>query len=262
MPFCTACGKQNPDDARFCSQCGTRLVAPEDPRRPARDRADRWTPQGDESTATITFGVPRRRPSTSDRQLSPVDAAAVDALPLGPRPAGRPARSGRGQPVPARHRPGQRRPPPGQPRSSSTTSPCRGGTPSSTARARSSPSATSAASTAPTSTATGSTGSSSRTATRSRSASTASSSSPDTRAADRAASRLILAGEDEHRGGPRPAAPGLPRHHHPEDPVPRGQGADQARAHARPATASSPPRTSTGCATSCGCSATTTCRSR
>ena len=25
MPFCTACGKQNPDDARFCSQCGTRL---------------------------------------------------------------------------------------------------------------------------------------------------------------------------------------------------------------------------------------------
>jgi pSer/pThr/pTyr-binding forkhead associated (FHA) protein len=29
MPFCTACGRQNPDDARFCSQCGTRLVAPE-----------------------------------------------------------------------------------------------------------------------------------------------------------------------------------------------------------------------------------------
>ena len=26
MPFCTACGKQNPDEARFCSQCGTRLV--------------------------------------------------------------------------------------------------------------------------------------------------------------------------------------------------------------------------------------------
>ena len=26
MPFCTACGRQNPDDARFCSQCGTRLV--------------------------------------------------------------------------------------------------------------------------------------------------------------------------------------------------------------------------------------------
>mgnify|MGYP003291651967 CR=1 FL=1 len=24
MPFCTACGRQNPDDARFCSQCGNR----------------------------------------------------------------------------------------------------------------------------------------------------------------------------------------------------------------------------------------------
>ena len=29
MPFCTACGRQNPDDARFCSQCGTRLVTAE-----------------------------------------------------------------------------------------------------------------------------------------------------------------------------------------------------------------------------------------
>jgi hypothetical protein len=27
MPFCTACGKQNPDDARFCARCGTKLVA-------------------------------------------------------------------------------------------------------------------------------------------------------------------------------------------------------------------------------------------
>ena len=26
MPFCTNCGHKNPDDARFCSQCGTRLV--------------------------------------------------------------------------------------------------------------------------------------------------------------------------------------------------------------------------------------------
>ncbi len=22
MPFCTECGRENPDDARFCSQCG------------------------------------------------------------------------------------------------------------------------------------------------------------------------------------------------------------------------------------------------
>ena len=30
MPFCTACGKQNPDDARFCAQCGTKLLAGDD----------------------------------------------------------------------------------------------------------------------------------------------------------------------------------------------------------------------------------------
>ena len=40
MPFCTACGKQNPDDARFCSQCGTRLVAADEAGR----RADRSRP--------------------------------------------------------------------------------------------------------------------------------------------------------------------------------------------------------------------------
>ena len=68
MPFCTACGKQNPDDARFCAQCGTKLLAGED-----------TGASPVESTATITFGVPDQRES-SDRQLSPVDAAAVDAL--------------------------------------------------------------------------------------------------------------------------------------------------------------------------------------
>ena len=70
MPFCTACGRQNPDDARFCSQCGTRLVAPE----PAVDPTD--------ATATISFAG-GEKVETSDRQLSPVDAAAVDALPVG-----------------------------------------------------------------------------------------------------------------------------------------------------------------------------------
>ena len=71
MPFCTACCKQNPDDARFCAQCGTKLHAGEDP-----------GPSPVETTATITFGAPDQRES-SDRQLSPVDAAAVDALPPG-----------------------------------------------------------------------------------------------------------------------------------------------------------------------------------
>ena len=75
MPFCTACGKPNPDDARFCAQCGTRLVA-------ADAGSSSSASDGVESTATITFGAPEKV-ETSDRQLSPVDAAAVDALPAG-----------------------------------------------------------------------------------------------------------------------------------------------------------------------------------
>ena len=78
MPFCTACGRQNPDDARFCSQCGTRLAAPE----PEGTHHSTPTPDSvSEGTATITFN--REKADTSDRQLSPVDAAAVDALPAG-----------------------------------------------------------------------------------------------------------------------------------------------------------------------------------
>lgn len=68
MPFCTACGRQNPDDARFCAHCGTRLV-----------NAGAGEPVG-ESTATIQINAVS---DTSDRQLNAVDAAAVDALPTG-----------------------------------------------------------------------------------------------------------------------------------------------------------------------------------
>ena len=71
MPFCTACGRENPDDARFCSQCGTKLVG-----------APAGEPTG-ESTATISLGIAREKTDTSDRALSAVDAAAVDALPPG-----------------------------------------------------------------------------------------------------------------------------------------------------------------------------------
>ena len=258
MPFCTACGKQNPDDARFCSQCGTRLVA--------RARAGRRPPAepAGEATATITFGAPATRPrpptgsstrSTPPRSTRCPPGHALLVVQRGP---------GAGQPVPARHRRGHRRPPPRQrdlPRRRDRLAPARGVPPRA---ARTSPSATSAASTAPTSTATGSTRSSSTTATRCRSASTASSSSPGTRSAlSRAAAPPASAsGADEHRGGPRPAAPGLPGRHHPQDPVPRGQGPDQARAdpgrlpqvlrRRRRAAALRPAR----------CSATTTCRSR
>ncbi len=75
MPFCTACGKQNPDDARFCSQCGTRLVA-------AGSASTEPAERPDESTETISIGM-GEKVETSDRQLNPVDAAAVDALPVG-----------------------------------------------------------------------------------------------------------------------------------------------------------------------------------
>ncbi|RYP87584.1 FHA domain-containing protein [Nocardioides guangzhouensis] len=75
MPYCTNCGEQNPDDARFCSQCGTRIVTAEaEPPVPAEPAV--------ESTATITFGAPDKAES-DDRGLNHADSAAVDALPRG-----------------------------------------------------------------------------------------------------------------------------------------------------------------------------------
>jgi pSer/pThr/pTyr-binding forkhead associated (FHA) protein len=68
MPFCTECGHQNPDGAKFCSNCGTRLAASEPPY---------------ESATTLSFGAPERGEAAAEAQLSPEDAAAVDALPQG-----------------------------------------------------------------------------------------------------------------------------------------------------------------------------------
>lgn len=79
MPFCTACGTQNPDDARFCAQCGTRLVTAGPPVPPAPSGGE----GGGDSTATIAIGLGGDKVETSDRQLNAVDAAAVDALPPG-----------------------------------------------------------------------------------------------------------------------------------------------------------------------------------
>ncbi len=94
MPFCTACGHQNPDDARFCAQCGTRVAGAAEPSNDPTPQAA-GSGEGDgETTATITLGstgshaAPGAGPSaeakndTSDK-LRPVDAAAVDALPPG-----------------------------------------------------------------------------------------------------------------------------------------------------------------------------------
>jgi pSer/pThr/pTyr-binding forkhead associated (FHA) protein len=66
MLLCTACGHANTDDARFCSQCGTRL-------EPVAAAAN-------ETTAAI--GAIRVE-SPEEGQLSDADAAAVDALPEG-----------------------------------------------------------------------------------------------------------------------------------------------------------------------------------
>ena len=79
MPFCTECGHKNPDDARFCSQCGRRLeqVAAAPGRSGAREAA------GD-TTSTITFGAPSKQHDLAEeRSLNDADSAAVDALPAG-----------------------------------------------------------------------------------------------------------------------------------------------------------------------------------
>ncbi len=87
MPFCTQCGRQNPDDARFCAQCGARLEgtgehpAPGAPATPGEGSPD---PTRGEATATIQIGASGvDKVETGDRALNPVDAAAVDALPVG-----------------------------------------------------------------------------------------------------------------------------------------------------------------------------------
>lgn len=73
MPFCTECGHQNPDDARFCSQCGKRLA-----QAPVAGGEEPG-----ETTATITFGAPSKEAEHQERMLNDADAAAVDALPAG-----------------------------------------------------------------------------------------------------------------------------------------------------------------------------------
>jgi pSer/pThr/pTyr-binding forkhead associated (FHA) protein len=85
MPFCTACGRQNPDDARFCAQCGTRLVSLEDTgSQPAVGAGAGQGASGSPSDSTITFRAPLKGGEhAEERALNPADAAAVDALPEG-----------------------------------------------------------------------------------------------------------------------------------------------------------------------------------
>jgi pSer/pThr/pTyr-binding forkhead associated (FHA) protein len=67
MQFCSQCGHSNPDDSRYCSNCGAAL-------RPA--------PAGDSSTITIS-GVDVGEAADKSEGLSAADQAAVDALPPG-----------------------------------------------------------------------------------------------------------------------------------------------------------------------------------
>ena len=87
MPYCTVCGTQNPDEARFCAQCGNRLVTPGASGAGGADGSATGSqpaaPGGGDSTATITISGTGDKTESSDRQLNAVDAAAVDALPQG-----------------------------------------------------------------------------------------------------------------------------------------------------------------------------------
>ena len=104
MPFCTQCGHNNPDDARFCAQCGTRLEAPAGAapdgaggsgaqpaaQAPTTDtgaqRLASPPPSLEDSSATITFGAsaPQSAPESPEHaRLEDDEAAAVDALPSG-----------------------------------------------------------------------------------------------------------------------------------------------------------------------------------
>jgi pSer/pThr/pTyr-binding forkhead associated (FHA) protein len=70
MPYCSQCGSQNADNAKFCSQCGSPLA-----------KSDAVPPQ--DSTSTITFGAPAKTDVDERTSLNAADAAAVDALPAG-----------------------------------------------------------------------------------------------------------------------------------------------------------------------------------
>lgn len=70
MQSCTQCGHGNPDDARFCSNCGAALRAAASP--------------GETSTITISGGgFDPGEPAEKPEGLSTADQAAVDALPPG-----------------------------------------------------------------------------------------------------------------------------------------------------------------------------------
>ena len=70
MPFCTQCGHHNPEDSRFCSNCGA----------PLRGTGG----GGGDATSTISIsGIEALEGERHTAELSAADQAAVDALPPG-----------------------------------------------------------------------------------------------------------------------------------------------------------------------------------
>ena len=61
MPYCSQCGSQNSDNARFCSQCGTPLAPATEPDRRAGARRLHRRPSP---------SAPRRRPEADERDLA------------------------------------------------------------------------------------------------------------------------------------------------------------------------------------------------
>jgi len=68
--FCTRCGQQNPDDARYCARCGAQLARPGDPVPPERPA---------ETTSTISLTA--LDADHVDDEPDSVDQAAVEGLP-------------------------------------------------------------------------------------------------------------------------------------------------------------------------------------
>jgi hypothetical protein len=68
--YCTQCGHANPDDARFCSNCGTPLTRSVPP----------VTSEPNDSTSTISLGAVEAAESDLGDELS-TDQAGVEALP-------------------------------------------------------------------------------------------------------------------------------------------------------------------------------------
>ncbi|WP_018656222.1 FHA domain-containing protein [Actinomadura flavalba] len=75
--YCTQCGHANPDDARFCSNCGTPLTRSGQPPLPPRESPG-------ESTSTITIGnLDAYEADQGDAEPAGPDQVAAESLPPG-----------------------------------------------------------------------------------------------------------------------------------------------------------------------------------